>query len=530
MPSPQEPAAQVAGDSQDSQTAQEFIKSQLQLEADAREVLPYRFDTCTYPLGPLRQTLFSCLTCNPPPSSPSETYTPAGVCYSCSISCHGEHELVELFSRRDFACDCGTKRLPSTSTCSLRMNNETGRKGGLHSDEPVRTNKYNHNFGNRFCGCGELYDPLTQKGTMFQCLGLGTIEEGGCGEDWWHPECLLGPKERQPHRRTINDHSSGADVRSVERLNSTPQPDVDDDGGIMNVAETTQDNGHAEVDETDLPLPPGFPPEDDFEHLLCYKCTNAFPWIKRYAGAAGFLAGVRHNLSPSTPGEIPQTANGNTDHHTTEENSEASANGSRKRKSCDEAESTVSGGNDSGAAVKKPKLSNTSVSPLPSDGCKADKLPNATTEPISLFLHEDFRDHICHCAACFPQLKPHPQILSEEDTYSPPLSEAGSNDANGEGTGSVGSRSLLDRGEAALSNMDRVKAIEGAMAYNHLRDKVKGFLKPFAESGQAVGAEDIKQYFEKLRGDEAAMKEAALKNNAGDDDGPGDNHREQSGY
>ena len=70
------------------------------------------------------------------------------------------------------------------------------------------------------------------------------------------------------------------------------------------------------------------------------------------------------------------------------------------------------------------------------------------------------------------------------------------------------------------------------MAYNHVRDKVKDFLKPFAESGQAVGAEDIKSYFEKLRGDDRAIKEAR---NSGsrrgrDDDQEGDARREQRGY
>lgn len=63
------------------------------------------------------------------------------------------------------------------------------------------------------------------------------------------------------------------------------------------------------------------------------------------------------------------------------------------------------------------------------------------------------------------------------------------------------------------------------MAYNHLREKVKTFLKPFAESGQAVGAEDVKAYFAKLRGDEEAIRTAA----AGADGEGGDNRREQSG-
>ena len=46
------------------------------------------------------------------------------------------------------------------------------------------------------------------------------------------------------------------------------------------------------------------------------------------------------------------------------------------------------------------------------------------------------------------------------------------------------------------------------MVYNHLKDKVKSFLQPFAESGTPVGAEDIKAYFERLRGDDQAIKAA----------------------
>lgn len=70
------------------------------------------------------------------------------------------------------------------------------------------------------------------------------------------------------------------------------------------------------------------------------------------------------------------------------------------------------------------------------------------------------------------------------------------------------------------------------MVYNHLKDKVKSFLQPFAESGQAVGAEDIKAYFEKLRGDAEAIKAAggaAVDGNGGGGVGEGDNRREQGG-
>lgn len=68
------------------------------------------------------------------------------------------------------------------------------------------------------------------------------------------------------------------------------------------------------------------------------------------------------------------------------------------------------------------------------------------------------------------------------------------------------------------------------MVYNHLKDKVKNFLQPFAESGTPVGAEDIKAYFEKLRGDEQGIRDAAASG-AGGESGQGgdDNRREQSG-
>ena len=123
--------------------------------------------------------------------------------------------------------------------------------------------------------------------------------------------------------------------------------------------------------------------------------------------------------------------------------------------------------------------------------------------------------------------------IEEEEAYEPPVSESDHNERheNGSVAGrSVNSGSLLDRGEAALSSMDRVRAIEGVMAYNHVRDKVKAFLKPFAESGTPVGAEDIKAYFAKLRGDDQGdVKTDTID---GDSSGPAasDSRKEQDGY
>ncbi|KAJ5428900.1 Zinc finger N-recognin metazoa [Penicillium cf. griseofulvum] len=487
--------------SQNSQTAKEFIESQLQLEADAREALPYAFDSCTYDLGPLRQS-----------------YTAAGVCYSCSISCHGEHTLVELFNKRNFVCDCGTTRLPPSSCCTLREDPATGKKG-VHSQEAAASNAYNHNFRNRFCGCGEQYDAYSEKGTMYQCLGLGTVETGGCGEDWWHPECLIG----------------------LSRDWNTAAPNANGLGG----GDATND-APAE-DEEDL-LPPGFPAEDDFDHLICFKCVDSNPWIKPYAGTPGFLppvfreGGLKKGSNVADDLPVPATEPRETvpkDQEKTKQSKKRKADDEepaegepitkRSKEEEEEEEEKQAPVEEQLFKVMKEEdpTDEENESPTKPSAPKHTELPKSTPmESFSLFGLDDFHGQLCRCAECFPKLVPHPQLREEEDTYEPPMSD----DGQANGAASVGTGSIYDRGEAALNNMDRVRAIEGAMAYNHLRDKLKVFLQPFAESGQAVSAEDIKGYFEALRGDEQGIKDAANHASTvggdGNDDNDGDKRHE----
>ncbi|KAH7118831.1 putative zinc finger in N-recognin-domain-containing protein [Dendryphion nanum] len=555
--------------SESSQTAAEFIKEQLHLEAEAREALPYQFDTCTRDLGAIRQSLFSCLTCSPPPVDPSELYTPAGVCYSCSISCHGEHTLVELFNKRNFVCDCGTTRLSETSPCTLRMNATTGQKGDVAGEQPAQENRYNQNFRNRFCGCGEEYDPHQEKGTMFQCLGLGTVEDGGCGEDWWHPECLVGLSREEwkdslekrkatekpaddttPKKAANGIHREISFSRSEENINGPEEsrrPSVLTAIAANNGVDGNDIAADGEEDEDDDPLPPGFPAEDNFEYLICYKCVEAHPWIKQYAGRTGFLPPLYHDaaLNATHTKETSTTlatepTNGESRKRKADDSDDANTTDPTntsllpplvppKRQKSEEPLSTLS------SIPETTSLPITPKKPTPDPtACKLTSPPTTSlsSTPFTLFLLDTFRDSLCRCPTHFPLLTPFPQLLEEEDTYEPPVSEDGN-----EAPGSAGTNSIYDRGEAAFSNMDRVRAIQGAMAYAHLKDGLKSFLQPFAESGTAVGAEDIKAYFEKLRGDEKGIAEAkggAAEQDGGDGDGDGgegsNGRKEQSGY
>ncbi|KAJ4151233.1 hypothetical protein LMH87_011946 [Akanthomyces muscarius] len=499
--------------SDSSQTAAEFIRSQELLEADAREALPFSIDNCTRLLGPLKQSVFACLTCNPAPSTETDSWNPAGVCYSCSVQCHGEHTLVEIFQKRNFTCDCGTKRVPSTSPCVLQINDETNTRGNVHSQEPDVNNKYNKNFRNRFCACDCDYDPFEQKGTMFQCLGLGTEETGGCGEDWYHPGCLVGmgpkwyeamtPKKKAPEKQ---ENDNGLAV--ISEVN-------EDEKQTSKEGETKTDDSAVEDDmDEEPPMPPGFPEEEDFDGFLCYKCVESNPWIQQYAGTSGFLPAI--HLEPTAVDTAPAA----TSNKRKAEDDEGHDDAKRVKTEVEAPSEPAS------TAVSEPT---TAASP---SGCKLPNLGAAPKGRFSLFFKEDFRDKFCRCSDCFPKLNAFPQLLEEEEVYEPPMSDHGDAASQNGGGSTAGSGSLLERGESALRNVDRVRAIEGVMAYNHLKERLKPFFQQFADSGQAIGAEDIKAYFAKLRGDEQAIKDAGegAASSAPASGQDGDSRREQGGF
>ncbi|KAH7550133.1 hypothetical protein JRO89_XS13G0140600 [Xanthoceras sorbifolium] len=120
---------------------------------------------CTYSKGYMkRQAIFSCLTCT------SEGN--AGVCTACSLSCHDGHEIVELWTKRNFRCDCGNSKF-GEFFCKLFPSKDV---------ENVQ-NSYNHNFKGVYCTCDRPYpDPdVEEQVEMIQCCMC---------EDWFHEEHL----------------------------------------------------------------------------------------------------------------------------------------------------------------------------------------------------------------------------------------------------------------------------------------------------------------------------------------------------
>ncbi|XP_022958642.1 putative E3 ubiquitin-protein ligase UBR7 isoform X1 [Cucurbita moschata] len=145
---------------------QEYLKEVEEQELEADLVLGGdEGKECTYSKGYLkRQAIFSCLTCTPDGN--------AGVCTACSLSCHDGHEIVELWTKRNFRCDCGNSNF-GDFICKLFSN----------KDVENANNSYNHNFKGSYCICNRPYpDPdVEEQVEMIQCCMC---------EDWFHEEHL----------------------------------------------------------------------------------------------------------------------------------------------------------------------------------------------------------------------------------------------------------------------------------------------------------------------------------------------------
>ena len=132
---------------------------------------------CTYELGYVRQDLFACKKC-----SAENRGTRSGFCRGCMETCHadcGRENIIELYAKRAFRCDCGNNR--DKITCQLCPNKDDMNVG----NESV----YSHNFENRYCRCDT---PYNESAEMVQCAMC---------EDWFHEKCYKPAIPKNVHPR-----------------------------------------------------------------------------------------------------------------------------------------------------------------------------------------------------------------------------------------------------------------------------------------------------------------------------------------
>ncbi|KAG7272600.1 hypothetical protein CRUP_033109 [Coryphaenoides rupestris] len=153
----------TAEDEETTVSLVDVLQEDEELENEASAVLAGSdSDLCSYPQGYVkRQALYACNTCTPKGGEA------AGVCLACSYKCHEGHDLFELYTKRNFRCDCGNSKF--NQQCKLHPDKEQ-----LNSQ-----NKYSHNFFGLYCTCNRPYpDPDDQvEDEMVQCILC---------EDWLH--------------------------------------------------------------------------------------------------------------------------------------------------------------------------------------------------------------------------------------------------------------------------------------------------------------------------------------------------------
>ncbi|XP_070698118.1 putative E3 ubiquitin-protein ligase UBR7 [Pempheris klunzingeri] len=195
----------------------DFLASEEDLESALCVLAGSDPENCSYSRGYVkRQAVFACNTCTPSAAEP------AGICLACANKCHDGHDIFELYTKRNFRCDCGNSKF-GDFTCQLIP----------AKDEQNDRNHYNHNFNGCYCTCDRPYPDTDDQANdeMIQCVVC---------EDWFHIRHLgcttVEPEELQemvceacmnkaPFLWTYAAHFAVPPVVSVSR----PEEDVDVD-------------------------------------------------------------------------------------------------------------------------------------------------------------------------------------------------------------------------------------------------------------------------------------------------------------
>lgn len=238
-----------------SVTMMDVLKQQEKLEEESAAVLGGSDEkSCTYERGYIkRQALYSCLTCCP--EARNDPSMRAGVCLACSYQCHENHELVELYTKRNFRCDCPTSRIPGQKCTFAETSSPNEPK-----HEPNKDNSYNQNFFGLYCTCKRPYpDPEDSiPDEMIQCVLC---------EDWYHTRHLNAPiPAADSYSEMICDvcmekHSflrdySGLAVNKVEPTNESANVSV------LNCT-TDEEKLRADLDKSIADIMPNISSSDD---------------------------------------------------------------------------------------------------------------------------------------------------------------------------------------------------------------------------------------------------------------------------
>ncbi|WVQ71554.1 hypothetical protein IAR50_001093 [Cryptococcus sp. DSM 104548] len=411
-------------------TLQSLIDASDRIQDDARETLPFKFDECSYSKGHLRQSVWSCIDCGG-----------KGVCYGCSISCHGEHNLVELWTKRSFRCDCPTTSMQPEPPASSQTKR---RRCALNPPEiqpqsPNHKNKYTHNFQGKFCRCGRDYDAETEEEAMLCCLGC---------EDWFHESCL---NLRLP-----------ASIKTGSASNQLPTPvTATSQSDAPPPSASSVDRQAVEEDDDDEERV--LIPSDTYDSLICSACVRSNSFMSGQAGKDGWMI-----IEPSSSGTWEVVGKSSTESDSKEV--DEMKNGKRPLEAVDE-----------DANAKKLKLDDISVNTSSKEETSTWKWQGKGDVFLSHGIRENLKSQLDEST-----IASLPFPLEDGDIYIPARDEQEDHTTEEVMT-------------QAMSTLPRVQAIEALHGYQRLKSRLSEMLAERAADGRSVSKEDIDEMFEQLR-------------------------------
>ncbi|XP_031634882.1 putative E3 ubiquitin-protein ligase UBR7 [Contarinia nasturtii] len=421
-------------------TLSDLLNEQREIDEDALAVLGGSDENhCTYSEGYIkRQALYACLTCLP--ESKDKPEKRAGVCLACSYRCHDGHDLIELYTKRNFRCDCGTSKILAIR-CKLDANK---------MDDNDK-NTYNQNFSGVYCVCHRPYpdeqDDIQDE--MIQCVFC---------EDWFHSRHLnaIVPEPNAFDEMIcdsctlkndfLNYYSGYCITSNADDINTTINTSDElnvTDNDVANKSTATE-KGSAETEKKDIEK------KDASLNAEINQCIQDIIEINKNNVQSENSTSSTNKRSSNTNDDTPPN---------------------KKFKIDEEAASSSSD------VCQKPTVA-------------LSKFAGASFWPI------EWRTKICKCSQCLQMYKKNDVefLLDDEDTVHA-YQEKGKAKAENRNT-SI--QDIQEETMRAISGLDHVAQIETVMAYNKLKKKLTEFLAPFVQSEQVVTEKDVATFFQTM--------------------------------
>ena len=396
--------------------------------------------------------MYACLTCTP--DARDDPAKRAGVCLACSYNCHEGHEMVELYTKRNFRCDCGTSKILAVK-CQLDP---------LKLD-PNTDNLYNQNFSGVYCSCHRPYpdpeDPIDDE--MIQCVIC---------EDWYHCRHLI---TKVPNMNAFSEMICGECMDKYNFLDSYL--------GLSVQAEQSVDNS---MQDESLNVTGGVDDEDKKKKPIEQKKKSDAEAIEPEQVDDDDDDDDKKDESV----EEEQVA----DEQLTDELNQCINDIIEINKTIGESSADDDDTIDEQPPAKRQKTSDNSSSAASSSAanCKKPMVRKIKRAAGSAtFWPHDWRLNICNCSNCLPILKRNKleYLLDQDDTVLC-YQEKGMAKAT---------ETDYDRGMKALSKMQHGQQIDVLMSYNKLKEKLSEFLNAFVISQQVVTEDDINRFFRMMK-------------------------------